>query len=60
VKDVPITMAPEESQRIIKEFGRDEYAAAIANNKQEVPLPPDKLVYALARWDAEVGAQKRN
>jgi putative spermidine/putrescine transport system substrate-binding protein len=60
VKDVPITMAPEESQRIIREFGRDEYAAAIANNKQEVPLPPDRLVYALARWDEQVGAQKKN
>jgi putative spermidine/putrescine transport system substrate-binding protein len=60
VKDVPITMAPEESQKIIKEFGRDEYAAAIANNKQEVPLPPDKLVYALARWDEQVGSQKKN
>ena len=60
VKDVPITMAPEESQKIIKEFGRDEYAAAIANNKQEVPLPPDRLVYALARWDEQIGAQKKN
>jgi len=57
---VPITMAPEESQKIIKEFGRDEYAAAIANNKQEVPLPPDKLVYALNRWDEQVGALKKN
>jgi putative spermidine/putrescine transport system substrate-binding protein len=60
VKDVPITMAPEESQRIIREFGRDEYAAAIANNKQEVPLPPNRLVYALSRWDEQVGAQKKN
>jgi putative spermidine/putrescine transport system substrate-binding protein len=60
VKDVPITMAPEESQQIIKEFGRDEYAAAIAGNPQEVPLSPDKLVYAFARWDEQVGAQKKN
>jgi putative spermidine/putrescine transport system substrate-binding protein len=59
VKDVPITMAPEESQKIIKEFGRDEYAAAILNNKQELPLSPDKLVYAFARWDEQVGAQKK-
>jgi putative spermidine/putrescine transport system substrate-binding protein len=59
VKDVPISMAPEESQKIIKEFGRDEYAAAIADNKQEVPLSPDKLVYALSRWDEQIGAQKK-
>jgi putative spermidine/putrescine transport system substrate-binding protein len=60
VKDVPLTMAPEESQQIIKEFGRDEYAAAIAGNPQEVPLPPDKMVYAFTRWDEEVGAQKKH
>ena len=60
VKDVPITMAPEESQKIIKEFGRDEYAAAIADNKQETPLPPDRMVYAFSRWDEQVGSQKKN
>jgi putative spermidine/putrescine transport system substrate-binding protein len=60
VKDVPLMMAPDESQQVIKEFGRDEYAAAIAGNPQEVPLSPDKLVYAFARWDEQVGAQKKN
>jgi putative spermidine/putrescine transport system substrate-binding protein len=60
VKDVPVTMAPEESQKIIKEFGRDEYAAAISGNKQETPLPPDRMVYAFARWDEQVGAQRKN
>jgi len=59
VKDVPIAMAPEESQKIIKEFGRDEYDAAIANNKQELPLLPNQLVYTFARWDEQVGAQKK-
>jgi putative spermidine/putrescine transport system substrate-binding protein len=59
VKDVPISMAPEESQKIIKEFGRDEYAAAIANNKQELPLLPDKLVYAFSRWDEQIGSKKK-
>ena len=53
-------MAPDESQKIIKEFGRDEYAAAIAGNPQEAPLPPEKMVYAFARWDEQVGAQKKN
>jgi putative spermidine/putrescine transport system substrate-binding protein len=59
VKDVPVTMAPEDSQKIIAEFGRDEYAAAIAGNPQETPLPPDRMVYAFARWDEQVGAQKK-
>jgi putative spermidine/putrescine transport system substrate-binding protein len=60
VKDVPISMVPAAVQKIIKEFGRDEYAAAIANNKQELPLLPDKLVYAFSRWDEQIGSQKKN
>ena len=59
VKDVTLAMAPEDSQNVIKEFGRPEYAAAITDNKQELPLTPDKLVYAFSRWDEQVGAQKK-
>ncbi|HYC14168.1 MAG TPA: extracellular solute-binding protein [Stellaceae bacterium] len=59
VKDVPLSMAPEESQKAIKEFGRDEYAKAIDAAPQELPLTPDKLVYAFNRWDQEVGGGKR-
>jgi putative spermidine/putrescine transport system substrate-binding protein len=59
VKDVTLSMAPASSQKVIQEFGRAEYAAAIADNKQELPLLPDKLVYAFSRWDEQVGAQKK-
>jgi len=59
VKDVPLSMAPEESQKAIKEYGRDEYAKAIDAAPQELPLLPDKLVYAFDRWDKEVGGGKR-
>jgi putative spermidine/putrescine transport system substrate-binding protein len=59
VKDVTLAMAPEDSQNVIKEFGRPEYEAAIAGNPQELPLTPDKLVYAFSRWDEQVGAQKK-
>jgi putative spermidine/putrescine transport system substrate-binding protein len=59
VKDVTLAMAPEDSQNVIKEFGRPEYEAAITDNKQELPLTPDKLVYAFSRWDEQVGAQKK-
>jgi putative spermidine/putrescine transport system substrate-binding protein len=59
VKDVPLSMAPEDSQKAIKEFGRDEYAAAINAAPQELPLLPDKLVYAFGRWDSEVGGAKK-
>jgi putative spermidine/putrescine transport system substrate-binding protein len=58
VKNVPLSMAPEESQKIVKEFGRPEYDSLIADNPKEVPLPPAQLVVALRRWDEEVGAQK--
>jgi putative spermidine/putrescine transport system substrate-binding protein len=58
VKDVPITMAPAESQQIIKEYGRPEYAKLIADNPQELPLLPDQLVYAFSRWDEQVGGAK--
>jgi putative spermidine/putrescine transport system substrate-binding protein len=59
VKNVPLAMAPKESQDIIKEFGRPEYEALIANNPAQMPLSPDKLVYAFARWDEQVGAAKK-
>jgi putative spermidine/putrescine transport system substrate-binding protein len=58
VKDVPLSMAPDSSQKVIKDFGRAEYEAAIAGNPQELPLTPDKLVRAFARWDEQIGAQK--
>jgi putative spermidine/putrescine transport system substrate-binding protein len=59
VKDVPLSMAPASSQKVIQEFGRAEYEAAITGNKQELPLLPDKLVYAFSRWDEQIGAQKK-
>lgn len=58
VKDVPLSMAPPESQKVIEEFGRPEYAKLIAERPQEIPLLPDQLVYAFARWDQEIGAAK--
>ena len=59
VKDVSLSMAPASSQKVIQEFGRAEYEAAITGNKQELPLLPDKLVYAFSRWDEQIGAQKK-
>jgi putative spermidine/putrescine transport system substrate-binding protein len=58
VKDVPLSMAPESSQKAIAEYGRPEYADLIANNKIEVPLTPDKMVLAFRRWDEEVGTKR--
>ncbi|MEO8152008.1 MAG: extracellular solute-binding protein [Rhizobacter sp.] len=58
VKNVPLTMAPQASQDVIKEFGRPEYADWIANRPHAQPLDSQALVKALRKWDEEVGAQK--
>lgn len=58
VKDVPIELAPEESQKAIKEFGRAEYDKLIADVPAEAPLDPDKMVIAFRMWDEKIGAKK--
>jgi putative spermidine/putrescine transport system substrate-binding protein len=59
VKGVTLEMAPEDSQKAIKEFGRPEYEQLIASAPLEVPLDPDLMVQAFRRWDEEVGTAKR-
>jgi putative spermidine/putrescine transport system substrate-binding protein len=59
VKDVPLSMAPAESQKAIAEFGRPEYEKLINDNPQELPLLPDKLVLAFRKWDEEIGSKKK-
>jgi putative spermidine/putrescine transport system substrate-binding protein len=59
VKGVTLDMAPEDSQKAIKEFGRPEYDELIANNPLETPLDPEQLVQAFRRWDEEIGAARR-
>ncbi|MGA0565288.1 extracellular solute-binding protein [Ancylobacter sp. VNQ12] len=58
VKDVPLSIAPAESQQAIKEFGRPEYDRWIADNPQEVPLDADRMVAAFRIWDERIGAKK--
>ncbi|MGO4448438.1 extracellular solute-binding protein [Phyllobacterium sp. TAF24] len=58
VKNVPLSMAPQHSQDVIKQFGREEYAGLIANNPIELPLKPDKMVLAFRKWDELVGSKK--
>ncbi|MDR3538079.1 MAG: extracellular solute-binding protein [Acetobacteraceae bacterium] len=59
VKDVPLSLAPQKSQDVIKEFGRPEYAALIADNPIELPLPPDRMVVAFRRWDELIGSKRK-
>ncbi|MDR3536580.1 MAG: extracellular solute-binding protein [Acetobacteraceae bacterium] len=57
VKDVPLSMAPADSQTAIKEYNRPFYDKLIAEAPTETPLPADRLVYAFSRWDQQVGAK---
>ena len=58
VKDVPLSMAPADSQAAIKEYGRPEYDKLIADNPTELPLSADKMVLAFRRWDEQIGGKK--
>jgi putative spermidine/putrescine transport system substrate-binding protein len=58
VKDVPLSMAPADSQKAITEFGRPEYEALIAGNPIETPLDAGAMVTAFERWDREIGGSK--
>ncbi|HET9959854.1 MAG TPA: extracellular solute-binding protein [Polyangiaceae bacterium] len=57
VKNVPLSMAPAESQNVIKEFGRPEYDEWIANFPHAQPLDAKMLVEAFKRWDEEIGVK---
>jgi putative spermidine/putrescine transport system substrate-binding protein len=59
VKDVPLSMAPPESQQAIKDFGRPEYDKLIADVPLELPLEPDQMVLAFRKWDEEIGSKKK-
>jgi putative spermidine/putrescine transport system substrate-binding protein len=58
VKNVPLSMAPKESQDALKEFGRPEYDGWLAKYPHVPTLEAKAVVEAFRRWDAEVGAQK--
>jgi putative spermidine/putrescine transport system substrate-binding protein len=58
VEGADLEMAPEESQAVIEEFGRPEYADAIANNEKVVPLDATAMVTAFDLWDRRIGGNK--
>lgn len=58
VKNVPLSMAPQESQDAIKEYGRPEYEKWLAEFPHTQSLPPQAQVEAFRIWDQQVGAQK--
>ncbi len=58
IADVSLSMAPAESQQVIGEFGRPEYAAWFRDRPTARPLTPDRLVAAFRRWDQQIGARQ--
>ncbi len=58
VKGVDISMAPADSQKVIKDFGRPEYDDWIKNTPIVLPLDAKNLVTAFAMWDKQIGQSK--
>ena len=58
VKDVPLSLAPADSQKVVKEFARPEYAELFESVPVETQLDVDDIVYMFDRWDREVGGAK--
>jgi putative spermidine/putrescine transport system substrate-binding protein len=58
VKDVPLSMAPKESQDAIKEYGRPEYDQWLKEFPHTQSLDAKAQVEAFRIWDQQVGAQK--
>ncbi len=59
IRGVPVTMAPQESQDTLREFGRDFYDKLIADTPNETPLEAAAMVQAFRRWDEQVGAKAK-
>lgn len=57
VEGATLDLAPESSQKVVEEFGRDWYDELIESAPQETPLEPDLMVTAFDLWDREVGSQ---
>lgn len=58
IEGATLDLAPQASQDVIEEFGRDWYDDLIADNPKETPLPPAELVKAFDIWDREIGTGK--
>ena len=58
VKDVPLSMAPKDSQEAIKEFGRPEYDKWLKEFPHTQSLEAKGQVEMFRLWDQQVGASK--
>ncbi|MFC7403500.1 ABC transporter substrate-binding protein [Georgenia alba] len=58
VEGASLDQAPQESQDLMAEFGRDWYDQAIEEHEVVTPLPADALVTAFDIWDREIGGDR--
>lgn len=58
VEGATLDLAPQASQDLIEQYGRDWYDDLIEEQPKATPLPADKLVQAFDIWDREIGAGK--
>ncbi len=58
IEGATLDLAPQESQDVIAEFGRDWYDALIDSKPKATPLTPEKMVQAFDIWDREIGSGK--
>jgi putative spermidine/putrescine transport system substrate-binding protein len=59
VKNVPLSMAPKESQDALKEYGRPEYDRWLAEFPHTQSLDAKAQVEAFRIWDQQVGAKTK-
>jgi len=58
VEGATLDLAPQESQDLLAEYGRDWYDALIDEMPKATPLTPENLVKAFDIWDREIGTGK--
>jgi putative spermidine/putrescine transport system substrate-binding protein len=58
VKDVPLSLAPAASRKVVAEFARPEYDELFAKVPVETQLDVDDIVFMFDKWDREVGGSK--
>lgn len=58
VKDVPLSLAPPASQKIVKEYRRPEYDRLFSTVPVETQLDVNDIVFMFDKWDREVGGSK--
>jgi putative spermidine/putrescine transport system substrate-binding protein len=57
IKNVPLTMAPEKSQKVLKEFGVPEFDQWIDQFPKKPSLPAEQQVKAFDMWNREVAGR---